>query len=120
MMERIRRMREQEGFTLIELLIVIVILGVLAAVVVFAVNGISDRGKASACKSDVKSVEVASEAYYAKNGSWATAIDDAGHTSTTLVGAGLLRSAPGTGNGYTVNYAAATGAVSSNPANCAL
>jgi general secretion pathway protein G len=120
MMERIRRMREQEGFTLIELLIVIVILGVLAAVVVFAVNGISDRGKASACKSDVKSVEVASEAYYAKNGSWATAIDDAGHSSTTLVGAGFLRSAPGTGNGYTITYTAGTGAVSSTPANCAL
>jgi prepilin-type N-terminal cleavage/methylation domain-containing protein len=120
MMERIRQMREQEGFTLIELLIVIVILGVLAAVVVFAVNGITDRGKASACKSDVKSVEVASEAYYAKNGGWATAIDDAGHTSTTLVGGGFLHSAPGSGNGYTIAYTAGTGAVASTPANCAL
>jgi prepilin-type N-terminal cleavage/methylation domain-containing protein len=42
--------RKDEGFTLIELLIVIVILGILAAVVVFAVNGITDRGEKSACK----------------------------------------------------------------------
>src|SRR5262245_3969613 len=32
----------EKGFTLIELLVVIVILGILAAVVVFAVNGITD------------------------------------------------------------------------------
>ena len=54
-----------EGFTLVELLVVIVILGVLSAVVVFSVSGITDRGSSSACKADVKSVEVATEAYFA-------------------------------------------------------
>ena len=57
-----------EGFTLIELLIVIVILGILAAVVVFAVGGITDRGKDSACKADRATLEVAVEAYYAQAG----------------------------------------------------
>ena len=33
------------GFTLVELLVVIVVLGVLAAVTVFAVRGITDRGR---------------------------------------------------------------------------
>ena len=37
--------KNDEGFTLIELLIVIVILGILATVVVFAVGGITDRGQ---------------------------------------------------------------------------
>ena len=60
--------RDQRGFTLIELLIVIVILGVLAAIVVFSVRGITDRGDEAACKSNVKSAEVAVEAYYAKEG----------------------------------------------------
>jgi prepilin-type N-terminal cleavage/methylation domain-containing protein len=55
-----------EGFTLIELLIVIVILGILATVVVFAVGGITDRGGTSACKADLATVEVAVEAYYAQ------------------------------------------------------
>jgi prepilin-type N-terminal cleavage/methylation domain-containing protein len=55
-----------EGFTLIELLIVIVILGILATVVVFAVGGITDRGQDSACDTDRATLEVAVEAYFAK------------------------------------------------------
>ena len=112
MMQRIRKLMAHEGgFTLIELLIVIVILGILAAIVVFAVSGISDRGTLSACKADKESVTVASEAYYAKNASYASAIDDAGHTATTLVGAGLLHSAP-SGTGYTITLGSGTGVVS--------
>jgi general secretion pathway protein G len=66
MLQQIRKaMKEEKGFTLIELLIVIVILGVLAAIVVFSVSGITDRGKTSACKADVATVTSAVEAYYA-------------------------------------------------------
>jgi len=56
----------ERGFTLIELLVVIAILGILAAVVVFAVGGITDRGHRSACLSEVSTVQTAIEAYYAK------------------------------------------------------
>lgn len=67
-MQRIRAIKKnQSGFTLIELLIVIVILGVLAAVVVFAVSAFNNKGKAAACQSDFKSIETADEAYYANN-----------------------------------------------------
>jgi general secretion pathway protein G len=73
---RARQVRKDEGgFTLIELLIVIVILGVLAGIVVFSVRGITDRGEASACKSEVKTIAVAEEAYYASpvgNGHYGT------------------------------------------------
>jgi general secretion pathway protein G len=62
--------KNDEGFTLIELLIVIVILGILAAVVVFAVGGITDKGTTSACKADKKTYEVAVEAYYAQEGAY--------------------------------------------------
>jgi general secretion pathway protein G len=61
----------EQGFTLIELLIVIVILGILAAVVVFAVGGITQRSTTNACKSDWKTVNTAQEAYKADNGSYA-------------------------------------------------
>ena len=64
--------KNDEGFTLIELLIVIVILGILATVVVFAVGGITDRGKKSACDADKKTLEVAVEAYNAQYGSYPT------------------------------------------------
>jgi general secretion pathway protein G len=58
--------KSDKGFTLVELLIVIVILGILATVTVFAVRGITDQGKKSTCDSDKKTLEVAVEAYYAK------------------------------------------------------
>jgi general secretion pathway protein G len=74
MFERLEKLREArkdaKGFTLIELLIVIVILGVLAAIVVFAVGGITDRGNDAACKSDLKTVQTAAEAYFAQKGSY--------------------------------------------------
>jgi general secretion pathway protein G len=65
--QRIREIRKNDkGFTLIELLIVIIILGVLAGIVVFAVGAFNDRGVNAACRADTKSVEVATEAYRAK------------------------------------------------------
>jgi len=60
-----------KGFTLIELLVVIVILGILAAVVVFAVGGIADRGQKGACQTEARTVRTAQEAYYAKNSKYA-------------------------------------------------
>ncbi len=91
MMKRIwERQKSEGGFTLVELLVVIVILGILAAVAVFAVGGITDKGHQSACKADVKSVEVAAEAYYAQEGSYAASI-------AALVTADFLREAPGPG-----------------------
>src|ERR671930_383314 len=86
MYKRLRDARRNEsGFTLIELLIVIVILGVLAGIVVFAVSGINDRGETAACDSDVKTLEVAVEAYYAKNNAYPGSL-------TALKTAGLLHS----------------------------
>lgn len=80
--------KQDEGFTLIELLIVIVILGILAAVVVFAVSGIADRGTVSACKADRATVEVAQEAHYAQ-----TTPPVYAASTDALATAGFLRSA---------------------------
>src|SRR5882724_675734 len=59
---------KNKGFTLVELLIVIVILGILATVTVFAVTGITNKGKTSACQSDAKTLQTAEEAYSANTG----------------------------------------------------
>lgn len=74
MLKHIRKTEEwqdkniaQKGFTLVELLVVISILGILAAVVVFAVSGINDRGQSSACKEDARSLRTAVEVYRAQN-----------------------------------------------------
>lgn len=116
MYKQLKKMRQEEGFTLIELLLVIIILGVLAAIVVFSVNGINDTSKASACKSDYKNVEIAVEAFSAQDAGhlYPTAVTDAltPHAATTLVGANLLKEAPSTTNGYTITYTAGAGRTS--------
>lgn len=68
--------RADGGFTLIELLLVIVILGVLSAIVVFSVRGISDRGDTAACKANRSAAQTAVEAYYAKVGSNPASLGD--------------------------------------------
>jgi len=102
MLERIRTVRaEESGFTLIELLIVVVILGVLAGIVVFAVQAFNGEGVTAACKSDVKNVEIASEAYYAKVHTYSPDI-------ATLVANNYLKEPPGTDH-YTITYTPGAG-----------
>ena len=43
---------KQRGFTIVELLIVIVVIGILAAIVIVAFNGVQDRAKETTVKSD--------------------------------------------------------------------
>jgi prepilin-type N-terminal cleavage/methylation domain-containing protein len=53
----------ESGFTLIELLVVIVVLGILAATVVFALSGVTGQSAQAACNSDAKTIEVGVQAY---------------------------------------------------------
>ena len=68
--QRLKRRRdagEIDGFTLIELLIVIVVLGILAAVVIFALGGITGKSAAASCQADGATVSTALAAFNAQN-----------------------------------------------------
>jgi prepilin-type N-terminal cleavage/methylation domain-containing protein len=60
----------ERGFTLVELLVVIVILGILAAVVVFAVGGSEEDANVKACLAERNTVEAAMEAYKSQTGDY--------------------------------------------------
>lgn len=68
--------QQDKGFTLIELLIVIVILGVLAAVIVFRVANVTDSAEENACEIEVRAVRTAVQAYKADTGDYPAAIAD--------------------------------------------
>jgi prepilin-type N-terminal cleavage/methylation domain-containing protein len=58
----------EQGFTLIELLIVVVVLGILAAAVIFSLTGVTNQGAAAACSSDASTVQTAVQAYDVQTG----------------------------------------------------
>jgi general secretion pathway protein G len=81
----------EKGFTLIELLIVIVVLGILAATVVFALTGVTGQSAQAACNSDAKTIETAVQAF----------IDSPDNTNNTPpANAGQLVNPP-TADGFT-------------------
>jgi len=56
------------GFTIVELLIVIVVIGILAAITIVAYSGIQQRARDSQRDSDIATVAKALELYYVDNG----------------------------------------------------
>ena len=105
MFERYRELQERRasgdseaGFTLIELLIVIIVLGILAAIVIFSLTGVSGQSQVAACNTDAKSVETAVAAYQAQNAGSNPA------NMTALVGTYLHQapSATTTSQGYAI------------------
>jgi general secretion pathway protein G len=103
---------QDDGFTLIELLIVIVVLGILAAVVVFALGSVTSKSAKAACSADAKTVETAVAAYEA-NGN-GTAPTSTLLTATTTTGGPYLRSWPSNSSHYFIGIAKTTSPASTD------
>ena len=65
-------MRDQKGFTLIELLIVVVIIGILAAIAIPKFSATREKAYFAAMKSDLKNLASQQEIYYSDYYSYTT------------------------------------------------
>ncbi len=62
--------RHKQGFTLIELLIVVVIIGILAAIAIPKFANTKEKAYVASMKTDLRNLITAQDAYYADNNSW--------------------------------------------------
>src|SRR3954466_8456109 len=67
------RLNGEEGFTLVELLVVILIIGVLAAIAIPSFLNQKGKGEDAAAKSSAREAATAMETYYTDNGSYLNA-----------------------------------------------
>lgn len=66
-MSSISRDNNVRGFTIVELLIVIVVIGILAAITIVAYNGVQQRARDATRRSDIASIRKALEMFHADN-----------------------------------------------------
>ena len=74
--------RNNAGFTLIELLIVVLIIGVLAAIAIPKFQNSKGKAYASTLKSDLRNLATAQEAYYYENSEYSDTPSNLRHTSS--------------------------------------
>lgn len=72
---RLPKISSSYAFTIVELLIVIVIIGVLAAITIISYTGITARATTASLQSDLANAKKKLDLYYAENSSYPTALD---------------------------------------------
>ncbi len=95
--------RNRKGFTLIELLIVVVIIGILAAIAIPKFASTKEKAYVTAMRSDLRNMMTAQESYFSDYGTYTTATTDLkGFSQTTGV---FVKVGEATGGGW---YASST------------
>jgi prepilin-type N-terminal cleavage/methylation domain-containing protein len=105
--------RRRKGFTLIELLIVVVIIGILAAIAVPKFANTKGKARLANIKSDLKNLATAQEAYLFDNGLYADAVGKLNFSPSNGVTVTIIEASPGGWSGKSTHP-------QSHPLECAL
>lgn len=105
-----KRRGKHQGFMLLELIIVVAIIGILAAVAVPNLTGMTDDAKIARIQSDLSAMGTAAEVYYVKNGSYPTSLDQLVGTSEK---SGYLKKVPEPPD-ESVTYTISNGTITAN------
>src|SRR6188474_3274307 len=110
-------MMNRKGFTLIELLIVVVIIGILAAIAIPKFAATKDKAKLASVKTDLRNMMTAEEAYFSDKATYTTAaaLKAAGYANLST-GNTVGSKDAGAADGYTVSVTNAS--ISSGPKEC--
>jgi type II secretion system protein G len=129
-LEKLRKHKMQiNGFTLIELLIVVIILGILAAIVTIGVAGARNKSVEKSCKQSALNLVTALDTFYLDNGAYPASYTAAGWLTTpgtrsATTPASYLKSPPvmvtsqtgtATDRDYYLSISPDTGAASTEP-----
>jgi prepilin-type N-terminal cleavage/methylation domain-containing protein len=98
---------QQRGFTLIELLIVVVIIGILAAIAIPKFANTKEKAYVAAMKSDLRNMVTAEESYFADQVSYTTSTSAVNFTPSAGVTM-TITAATGTGWSATTSHNATT------------
>jgi prepilin-type N-terminal cleavage/methylation domain-containing protein len=90
-----RHQQDQAGLTLIELLIVVLIMGILAAIVILGIGAFQGTGNHEACTASSQTVQAAEAGFYSNRGRWADILE--------LVAQGYLQAKPNASWGIDVD-----------------
>lgn len=70
LLQRTKKMKNRKGFTLIELIVVIVIIGILAAVLIPRLTGFTDKAETTQAVVWAKELATALDSYQAEHSAW--------------------------------------------------
>ncbi len=105
--------KNRKGFTLIELLIVVVIIGILAAIAIPKFAATKDKAKLASVKTDLRNIMTAQEAYFSDYATYTGTLSSA---IFTVSSGNSLAAMSGTTQSFTATVSNAS--ITTNPKQC--
>ena len=104
--------KNRKGFTLIELLIVVVIIGILAAIAIPKFAATKDKAKLASVKTDLRNIMTAQEAYFSDYATYT------GTVPTTLFAPSTGNTASHSGTASSFTSTVTNSSITTNPKQC--